>query len=192
MTEGGNTVEAAGQGGLRLRSLISGAFIAAWLATLIPVLGAAVEAIQGPPSLTNANLLLGLLFLLPELPGLIFLEIVCLVWRNTCSLPGGALSSESASSFVLLVGNALGYMAVTYPVAKALQRRAAARDGSQFWAISRIVGRFALGTSAFLAGWMVFAQKAYYVHPMKPLSVSSLAFAAGAFYSCFMVRPLDG
>jgi len=162
--------------------------MALWLATLVAQGGVIGNALAGEPSLTNASCLIGIAGIIPHLPGLLVLGGVCAVFRDSC-YTGRSLGSDDADDVIVLLGDALSYMLITYWIARGLLQNAATRSNAR-QRVLVTAGIVALSANAILTIWMVWPDKPYYVHPVPGFSALSLILGAMTFASAFShVRP---
>jgi hypothetical protein len=159
------------------RILTCGAVMALWLATLAGQTRVVTEAMAGPPALTEFAFRLGIASIIPHVPGLLVLGVVCAVFRSACYI--GLLRTEEASSVVVLIGDAAFYFVITYWIARGILKSAAAK------VLFVLCGGCVLLANGVLTRWMVWAEKPYYVHPMPRLSICSLALGTLTFLSAF-------
>jgi hypothetical protein len=154
-----------------------------WLAMLAAQASVVTDALAGPPALTDSNLLLTIVATIPHIPGLLVLGGACSVFRTACHI-GGFLETDEASSAVLLVGDATFYFGITYYVAIGILKNAQSR-GRSLQASLVMGGISFLLANAALTGWMICANKPYYVHSMPGVSIFSLILATLTFLSAF-------
>lgn len=154
-----------------------------WLATLSGQVSVFATALAGPPALKESAFWLSIASVVPHIPGLIVLGGVCAIFRNACYI-GHPLGTDEASSAVLLISDAMLYMLFTYWIARDILKNA--ERHTRGLRITFIVsGSFALLTNGAVTGWMIWAEKPYYVHPVPHLSILSFVFAALTFLSAF-------
>lgn len=163
------------------RVFTCGALMALWLATLAGQAGVVSDAMAGPPALTESAFRLGVVSIIPHIPGLIIMGAVCAVVRSACY---GSLATDEASFIVVLIGDAAFYFVITYWIAKGILW-SAARRVMTLQAIFVVCGVCALLANGALTQWMIWAVKPYYVHPVPRLSIFSFALATLTFLSAF-------
>jgi hypothetical protein len=171
--------------GMKARIITCGALMSLWLAMVVAQADVVAEALAGPPALTDLALWLGIACVIPHIPGLLVLGVVCALFRNAC-YTGRPLGTHEASAAVVLIGDAIFYFAITYWIAKGILRRRA--KGLQ---TDLVMGAtFALLANGVLTGWMVWVKKPYYVRSTPGFSVCSLMLGVLTILSAFWpVRP---
>jgi hypothetical protein len=176
---------------MKARIFTCGALMSLWLATVVAQADVIAQALAGPPALTGLGPLLGIACVIPHIPGLLFLGVVCALFRNACYI-GRPLGSYEASSAVVLLGDVIFYFSViTYWIARSLLKNAAQRAKSLQTNLV-IGGVLALLANGALTGWMIWPKKPYYVHSTPGFSLCSLLLGALTLLSAFWpVRPLS-
>ncbi len=157
--------------------------MALWLAMLVPQAGVVDDAFESPPgTYSNGSVIRGASLLLLELPGLIALGVICVVFRSSC-YPGHTLGGgDTVNSMLTLLGNAAAYMTITYWIAKRIQI-VTANTARKIPLLA--AGVCALLANSILTAWMIWAEKPYYAHSSPSLSVSSLVIGLMTISSLF-------
>ena len=167
---------------MKARIFMSGALMALWLAMLVPQAGVVDDAFSSPPgTYSNGSVTRGASLLLLQLPGLLTLGAICLVFRSSCDV-GHTLGSDTVNSMLLLLGNAAAYMTITYWIAKRIQIVTANTARKIPLLAAGVCGLLA---NSILTAWMIWAEKPYYAHSLPSLSVSSLVIALMTISSLF-------
>jgi hypothetical protein len=166
---------------LDTRTFLSGFLVALWLAMLVSQCEVVAVALGGPPALRGAQFLTGILFVIPHLPGLLVLGVVCAVFRDACYI-GHPLGTDPAAQIVVLLGDAALYTTITYWIAKWIRadvaRRAVSVRSAYF-----VYCLFGLVANCILTAWMIWVKKPYYAHATPGFSILSLVVGVAACLS---------